>query len=597
MRPLLRLLAIGVVWALLAAGASAATRFIFDAPGVSNDLRDQLKTASLTWGMRNDSKAKVQDLLGAANADYRNLVEALYALGYYGGTVSIKLDGTEAANVDVFAVPKSIGRIAITVTPGKLFRFGALTLGPVPPGMPADPAFARGKPALSTVISDRAQAVVAAWQAAAHPLAKIGSQSVVADHATHRLAVTVKIDPGPAATFGSLVIKGDTKVRTSKIEQIAGLRSGDPYSTDALDTVAARLKRVPAFGSVVLTPADHLNPDGSIDIVATITDRARHRFGFGIEYDTEQGLTLSGFWLDRNLLGRAESLRIDAKVSNLDTTSSGTDYSFGVRVEDPARRRVDTVSFYTVKYEYLDEPTFLSESTSLGFGYSRIFSKTATGQIEWDISKSTATDDLGTRRFTILSMPITATQDLRDDKLDPGKGIYLAGGLTPFTDIENQVTGLRSTLDARTYHRFDTKLPLTLAGRVQVGSLTGARIRDVQPDMLFYSGGGGTVRGQPYQSLGVDLGGGIVTGGRSFLGASVELRARKGDYGAALFADTGYVGEETFPNGHGGAWQSGAGIGFRYFTSLGPFRADLAWPVAGGTGKGVQLYIGIGQAF
>jgi translocation and assembly module TamA len=44
-------------------------------------------------------------------------------------------------------------------------------------------------------------------------------------------------------------------------------------------------------------------------------------------------------------------------------------------------------------------------------------------------------------------------------------------------------------------------------------------------------------------------------------------------------------------------WHSGAGIGLRYDTAIGPIRLDVAVPVSGRTGDGVQLYVGIGQAF
>ncbi len=42
---------------------------------------------------------------------------------------------------------------------------------------------------------------------------------------------------------------------------------------------------------------------------------------------------------------------------------------------------------------------------------------------------------------------------------------------------------------------------------------------------------------------------------------------------------------------------SAPGVGLRYKTPVGPIRLDVAGPVAGDTGDGVQIYIGIGQAF
>ena len=44
-----------------------------------------------------------------------------------------------------------------------------------------------------------------------------------------------------------------------------------------------------------------------------------------------------------------------------------------------------------------------------------------------------------------------------------------------------------------------------LAGRAQLGAMFGGSLLGTPRDYLFYSGGGGTVRGQPYQALGVEI--------------------------------------------------------------------------------------------
>jgi len=78
---------------------------------------------------------------------------------------------------------------------------------------------------------------------------------------------------------------------------------------------------------------------------------------------------------------------------------------------------------------------------------------------------------------------------------------------------------------------------------------------------------------------------------------AAEVRAKITDsFGAVAFYDAGYIGAETLYDGTGN-WQSGAGLGLRYETGLGPIRLDVAVPTGGTTGQGVQFYIGIGQAF
>ena len=64
---------------------------------VAKEARSALNTASLLRALEDD--ADPQDYVAAARADYRRLLTALYAEGYYAGTISITVDGVEAANI------------------------------------------------------------------------------------------------------------------------------------------------------------------------------------------------------------------------------------------------------------------------------------------------------------------------------------------------------------------------------------------------------------------------------------------------------------------------------------------------------------------
>ena len=66
--------------------------------------------------------------------------------------------------------------------------------------------------------------------------------------------------------------------------------------------------------------------------------------------------------------------------------------------------------------------------------------------------------------------------------------------------------------------------------------------------------------------------------------------------GVVGFVDMGRVDVNSFFDAAGG-WHAGAGLGVRYATAVGPIRLDLAVPVGGNTGDGLQIYVGLGQAF
>ena len=88
-------------------------------------------------------------------------------------------------------------------------------------------------------------------------------------------------------------------------------------------------------------------------------------------------------------------------------------------------------------------------------------------------------------------------------------------------------------------------------------------------------------------------------GGRSFLELSAELRGRVyKDYGAAVFVDSGSAFDGATPNFDNGM-KTGVGVGLRYFSSFGPLRADIAFPLdrRREVDAAYQLYFSIGQAF
>ena len=142
---------------------------------------------------------------------------------------------------------------------------------------------------------------------------------------------------------------------------------------------------------------------------------------------------------------------------------------------------------------------------------------------------------------------------------------------------------------------------ITLAGRLQGGAVLGSDLLETPRDDLFLIGGGGTVRGHSYRSLGIAVnrgfGDNFLIGGAYMLAASAEVRTRITEkIGVVGFVDAGRIGVDGFFDDLGG-WQAGAGLGLRYETGFGPIRLDVAVPIGKTDDDGFQMYIGLGQSF
>ncbi len=65
-----------------------------------------------------------------------------------------------------------------------------------------------------------------------------------------------------------------------------------------------------------------------------------------------------------------------------------------------------------------------------------------------------------------------------------------------------------------------------------------------------------------------------------------------------VFADAGEVSGPAAPGITGRGLAVGAGVGARYYTSIGPVRLDFALPLIKQHGDDTfELYVGLGQAF
>lgn len=567
-----------------------------DVTGGDDALETRLQTASLTLALEDDGAQAPQDYVAAARADYRRLLTGLYAEGYYGGTISILVDGIEAARLDPLVRRGSVSQVDLRVTAGPRFTFGRADVAPLAPGTLLPEAFSRGQTAEAQVISDAARAAVDGWRDAGRPLADVTDQDIVARHPQTELDVTVSVDPGPRLTFGDVQVDGNENVKTDRILAIAGIRP-NLFSPAEIAEAEANLRRTGAFASATVIEGDRA-VNGTLPITISVVEQQPRRVGAGIEFSTVSGLTLSGFWMHRNLLGGAERFRVDGEITGLSGGTGGIDYSLGATFLRPATFRSDTDLYANASIAQLDEPSFFQRDITAEAGIIRRIGTDVELQFGLGLAAGEVSDDLGDRSYALVSLPLEGTVDRRSDPFNPTSGYYANLSIAPFVGLDGTDSGARIVGDGRIYRSFGEDDRVTLAFRTQIGSIIGAEADRVPASYLFFSGGGGTVRGQPYQSLAVDLGGGNEVGGTSFFGAQMEARVGVTDtIGLVGFYDTGFIGTDEVPFDNG-EWHAGAGIGLRYNTGIGPIRLDVATPTTGDdAGERIEVYIGIGQAF
>ncbi|MDW4496426.1 autotransporter assembly complex family protein [Sulfitobacter sp. D35] len=565
----------------------------------SDDLADALKAGSLLVEQQaQESEVLPLEVLSAAQADYKRLLAVLYDNGYFAPVISIRVDGREAADIPLIRSPGAVRQIDISIDKGRKFTFGRANIAPIISDTEIPDGFRSGETARISVMKDAVGSGIERWREEGYAKARLAREQITANHGQARVDADLTLDPGRKLRFGALTITGNRAVRTERISEIAELPVGETYSPEELDDAAARLRRTGAFSAVAFIEAETPNPDGTLPMTLQVTEEKPRRFGFGAEVATTEGVSLSAYWLHRNLLGGAESLRFDAEVTGIGGDTGGTDYLLSVLFKRPATFNEDTNFFAGAAIERLDEPNYFSETYEVVAGFERIADDNRSYRLAAGFRHAETEDAFGKRDYTLFLVPAGLTFDYRDRELDARSGYYANVDATPFAAIKGADNGMLTEADVRWYRSFGTDDRTTFAFRAQLGSLVGPDLDEAPADFLFYAGGSDTVRGHPYESLGVELDNGDTVGGRSFLGLSAEMRFRtQGNLGYVAFADAGYIGAEEFPDGSG-EWQTGAGLGLRYDTTIGPIRLDVAVPTSGrNKGDNIEVYIGIGQAF
>lgn len=587
--------------------------------GGEDSLQKVVENASSLWKNREKPASGNAGLLSTARGDYRRILAALYGEGYYGPEITILAAGQEVSGLTLDADFPPDVPMQINITAGPRFLFGRTAIINAPPAVvpeddqvetPAEAGFVTGETARAGIVTQASALSVEKWRQLARPKAQESDREVIADHETERLDVSITLDPGPTARYGRVTTTGSRRTDADFITYMAGLPEGHPFDPDDVADAEDRLNRLGIFSSLRIVEAETVAPDGTMPMTIEVEDREPRTIGFGGTYSTIDGLGLAAYWVHRNLFGRAERLRYDASIDGLleTTDPSDYDYNFGVTFTKPGVITPDTSFVTSAVARQLDFDTYRERSVTGRVGLTQYFGgdDEASAELFAEISRARYEDDFGIRNFMTYALSGRGTIERRDVPLDATRGYWLQVEARPFYEAKYGNTAIRTTVEGRAYHGFGEERRVVLAGRAKVGSYFGPDAAESPPDMLFFAGGGGSIRGYAYRSIGVgtidtpddENFEPITVGGSGLLELSGELRWRFSEsWGAVGFVDSGLVALE--PDFSGGTdLRTGVGLGVRYYTGIGVLRADLATPInPRPEDSAVALYIGIGQAF
>jgi translocation and assembly module TamA len=563
--------------------------------GNSEELLHQFRQQSALEAERKDS-ANAAQVGRRAGADADLLAELLRSQGYYDAVVEPR---TETAGNAL--------RVVLTADPGAQYRFASVEL----PGLEgAGPEASKlrdrfgvnvGDPVIATDVIAGGVQLTQALGEAGYAGAKIGEQDIEINHQSHLATLTLPVDPGPVARFGTIHVSGRPPFSARHLATIARFKPGDPFKRSRIDDLRRALiaTTLVANADIEVVP---VQGGRTVDLNVRLEPAPSHTIAGELGYGTGQGVRLEASWTDRNFMNPEGALTLRGIAGT-------TEQLAGVQFRRSNFLQRDQTLNLQLSASHQKFDAYTAKTIDLAANIERqsnfIWQKKWTWSygVEW-----LATDERGafsslgikdTRKFLIAALPLSAGYDGSDSLLDPTHGFRLSGRLSPELSSRNGRFGYaRAQIDASAYHPVSDNV--VAAGRVRFGTIFGAGVFDIAPSRRFYSGGGGSVRGYGYQQLGPKDVDGDPMGGRGLAEFGLETRIRLkqfgGNFGIVPFFDGGSLTQDALPDFKD--WRFAAGLGVRYYSSFGPIRVDFGVPLNRQKGDGpFAVTVSLGQAF
>lgn len=549
--------------------------------------------------LRAKGKARnTTQIASRAAEDVLLLKKLLAAAGWFDAQITTRIDREGKDTVPLV--------VALAVAPGKRFAFSSITVEAAPTIPPdlarSSLALEVGEPVIADQVLGAEAKVALALPENGYPFAELGQRDILLDQDTGGAAYTLPVTVGPRGTYGAIRSEGREAFGADHVATLARFRPGELYDSRKVDDLRQALIATGLFRAIAVEPrrTGTPGPDGTeqVDLVVRQEAGPPRVIAATAGYGTGEGFRVEASWTHRNLF-RPEGAVIFSGLAGTQEQGVGAtfrrsnsgqrDRTFELAAE-LHHSDTDAFSAYTGRLagrvSYDSTPIWQKRLT---YAYGAQLIGTSERSFDQRLGR------LARRNYAIAGLTGQVGWDTTNSLLDPTRGFRLTALAEPEGALRGSFTPYaRLRLDGSTYYQAGESI--TLAARVRLASIQGAKLDQLAPSRRLYAGGGGSVRGFAYQQLGPRDANNDPTGGRSLNEAAVEVRYRFGDYGVVGFVDVGQSYAGSTPDFSD--LRVGVGLGARIYTNFGPMRIDVATPLRRRPNESrINIYVSIGQAF
>jgi len=413
----------------------------------------------------------------------------------------------------------------------------------------------------------------------------------------HTIALNINVDLNQKVYINRITITGNTRTQDEVIRREIRLSEGSLYSNSELNESVKRIRRLGFFSDVKMHVSKLQNTTDKININFDLDETKTGQMSVGITQSNSSGTSFNFGIQEINFLGTGNTLNVNFSNSKAVTTGSF----------------------------YFEDPYFTDEKHSISYGF---FSKTLDG-LEL-VSNAYQIDEVGvslgygvplTKNTRINSKIRVSNKDLTctdSFKLDEPEQCPTIGNKTSKTDLNLNLNWSGSSLDqahnptegSKNSLDFSVSLPmadygyyklnanhknyrainknLTFKVRGNIGVAQGYGGKDVPFFERYYGGGGSSIRGFKFNSLGPTYSNpgqsGNAKGGELSIltGASIISPMKfvndSDNMRMSAFVDAGGIYDKV-SNFNLDELRMSAGVAFSWLTPVGPLGIYAAKPL------------------
>ncbi len=569
----------------------------------NDELLEELEEQSLVVSLRDDIPTSLYALESRIEGDVERLKLYLNNKGYYASTVNMKTN-FDVLPIEISAIIKTHNPFLITkadiVYPLEFqdpLTSSFIHLTEHVPTSLFDIGLKPYSIAETNLILDKTLDIATWFKNRGFPFAAPVDANYSVFEKSAAFEAKIDFNPGEFVRLGNVKAQGSEAITEEFLNRIITWEIGEPWSDVKIQQYEHELLSLGVFSFVDAQALDTSNNEID-EITLLLADGPSRTWGGGVNYDITRQFGLQLFWEHRNLLGEAEKFRASTNLW-LDTQELKLDFY----QPDITSKNHNLDANILIKHEQTDAYNVNSITLDTNYEIEHYFindSKfTHTYSIKGEFGREKASIFSHDVDYTYIGTPLTLKYEKDINVFRPTNGYSLQVELAPYYGTyQKDFITFWGEAKAVKYIQIIDNARFILALKASVGHISHASNYEIPASLRFYLGGGNSIRGYAYQSIGPKDRNNDPIGGSSYIEGTGELRIGITDsITLAPFFDMGNLVEDLqFIDVE---FKYSTGLGVAVTTPIGPIRFDAAIPLFDVEKdlSDFQIYVSIGQSF